>query len=145
MTQQAELLLYNYLHRNDSKMCYFQGLNFIAVHIVEMFTEDVDRLNCIEHVITNIFGVVSRSPSGVHQQQDIQGWPGNVHHVLLPGQDLRDAREETVLPHAERRPRGSTILSEPNHHYLHMEQRYWSSRLEALSFGLGQSDTSRLL
>jgi hypothetical protein len=59
--QETETLLYNYLHRNDSKMGYFQGLNFIGTHIVDLFEDPVDRLNCIEHVITNTFGVFVNS------------------------------------------------------------------------------------
>lgn len=57
LTKDTELLLHNYLHRNDTKMCYFQGLNFIATLIVEMFPKPVDRLNCIEYMVTNVFGV----------------------------------------------------------------------------------------
>lgn len=55
--QASELLLYNYLALNETKMAYFQGLNFIATYLVQLFSDPVDQLNCLEHVVTNMFGV----------------------------------------------------------------------------------------
>lgn len=45
-------------------MAYFQGLNFIATYLVQLFPDPIDQLNCLDHVITNIFGV------GIDLKQD---------------------------------------------------------------------------